>query len=152
MLDEIKKKDSISDHVKMGFFDYSDLSKMLDNVKVDKQYSNHGTQIALQLAPILNKASLEHGVRIKDIFERVFRNFQTVAQKGKLEDQMQELILTDMDTIVTYQLKMKECWSSFRSPMEIKSILGLVDDYRFTNHILENQKYDNPAINYSFYE
>ena len=35
MLDEIKKKDCIRDHVKMGFFDYSDLTKMLEKVKLD---------------------------------------------------------------------------------------------------------------------
>ena len=57
-----------------------------------------------------------------------------------------------MDIIVSYQLKMKECWNSFRSPMEIKSILGLVEEYKYTNNILDNQKYDNPAINFSFYE
>ena len=34
MLDEVRKKDCISDHVKMGFFDYSDLSKMLESIKV----------------------------------------------------------------------------------------------------------------------
>lgn len=80
------------------------------------------------MTPILNKASLEEqGVQIKDIFERVFKNFKQVAQKGKLDDQMQDLILNDMKTIVSYQLKMKECWNSFRSPMEIKSILGLME-------------------------
>lgn len=36
--------------------------------------------------------------------------------------------------------------------MEIKSIIGLVDEYSHTNIILENQKYDNPSINYAFYE
>ena len=36
--------------------------------------------------------------------------------------------------------------------MEIKSILGLVEEYKYTNNILDNQKYDNPAINFSFYE
>jgi len=36
MLDEIRKKDCISDHVKMGFFDYSDLSRMLESIKVDQ--------------------------------------------------------------------------------------------------------------------
>lgn len=65
---------------------------------------------------------------------------------------MQKLIMQDMDTIVSYQLKMKECWNSFRSPMEVKSILGLVPDYAFINDILENHRYDNPSINYAFYE
>ena len=36
MLDEVRKKDCISEHVKMGFFDYSDLSKMLESIKVDQ--------------------------------------------------------------------------------------------------------------------
>lgn len=57
-----------------------------------------------------------------------------------------------MNTILSYQLKMKECWNSFRSPMEIKSILGLIDEFKHTNSILENEKYDNPSINYAFYE
>lgn len=65
---------------------------------------------------------------------------------------MQQIILKDMQTIVSYQLKMNECWNSFRSPMEVKSILGLVDEFKYTNVILENQKYDNPSINYAFYE
>ena len=36
MLDEVRQKDCISEHVKMGFFDYSDLSKMLESIKVDQ--------------------------------------------------------------------------------------------------------------------
>lgn len=136
----------------MGFFDYSDLAKMFETIKFDSQHKDRGTQIALQLTPILNKASLDEGIQIKDVFERVFTNFKQVAQKGKLEDQMQQIILNDMQTIVSYQLKMNECWNSFRSPMEVKSILGLVDEFKYTNVILENQKYDNPSINYAFYE
>ena len=47
MLDEIKKKDCISEHVKMGFFDYSDLAKMFETIKFDSQHKDKGTQIAL---------------------------------------------------------------------------------------------------------
>jgi hypothetical protein len=36
MLDKVRQKDCISEHVKMGFFDYSDLSKMLESIKVDQ--------------------------------------------------------------------------------------------------------------------
>jgi hypothetical protein len=60
----------------MGFFDYSDLSKLLGSIKVEQKYNDHGTQIALQLTPILNKASLDEGIQIKDVFERVFTNFK----------------------------------------------------------------------------
>ena len=97
MLDAIREKDCISDHVKMGFFDYSDLSKMLENIKVDQKFNNHGTQIAIQLAPILNKANTEEAIPIKDVFERVFSSFKVVAQKGKLEDEMRDNILKDLD-------------------------------------------------------
>ena len=104
------------------------------------------------MSPIMNKASLGEGVQIRDIFNSVFLKFNEAAQKGKLDDQMQTLIKKDMEAIVSYQLKMKECWNSFRSPMEVKSILGLVPDYKHIDTILENQSYDNPAINFAFYD
>ena len=56
-----------------------------------------------------------------------------------------------METMNEYQLKMNECWNSLRSPMEVKSIMGLVKDYEFINKILDNQTYNNPSLNYSLY-
>lgn len=53
--------------------------------------------------------------------------------------------------MVDYQLKMRECWNSLKSPMEVKSIMGLIPEYRYINVILDNETYDNPALNYSFF-
>ena len=35
--------------------------------------------------------------------------------------------------------------------MEIKSILGLLDQYHHINVILDNEKYDNPSLNIALY-
>jgi hypothetical protein len=51
-----------------------------------------------------------------------------------------------------YQLKMNECWNSLRSPVEVKSIMGLVEEYKYINVILDNEKFDNPSMNFALYD
>lgn len=36
--------------------------------------------------------------------------------------------------------------------MEIKSILGLVDEFKYIAKILDNDNYDNPALNQGLYK
>lgn len=50
-----------------------------------------------------------------------------------------------------YAINVSECWQSLGSVMEVKSLLGLVDDYQYITKILESELFDNPSINYGFH-
>lgn len=104
------------------------------------------------LTPIMNKASIGDGVLIQDVFKKIFETFQQISSEKKLNPDLEQAIIDDMAIMHEYQLKMNECWNSLRSPMEVKSILGLIPEYSYINRILDNQKYDNPSLNYSLYE
>ena len=98
------------------------------------------------LGPIFN--SLNHHEPIEDVVKRVFANLEAAQQNNKLTDELRLAITLDMQAMVDYQMKMVECWNSLRSPMEVKSIMGLIPEYNYVNVILDN--YDNPSINYAF--
>jgi len=49
-------------------------------------------------------------------------------------------------------MKMQECWNSLRSPIDVKSIMGLVPEYSHIVQILDNETYDNPSLNYALYQ
>lgn len=104
------------------------------------------------LTPIMNKASIGDGVLIQDVFKKIFETFQQISSEKKLNPDLEQAIIDNMAIMHEYQLKMNECWNSLRSPMEVKSILGLIPEYSYINRILDNQKYDNPSLNYSLYE
>ena len=36
--------------------------------------------------------------------------------------------------------------------MDVKSILGQLDEFKYIAKIMENDKYDNPALNLGFYK
>jgi len=47
---------------------------------------------------------------------------------------------------------MQECWNSLRSPIDVKSIMGLIPEYSYIQQILDNEKYNNPSLNYALYK
>ena len=57
-----------------------------------------------------------------------------------------------MDELNWHAIYMQECWGSLGSPMEIKSILGLMEKYSSINAILENETYDNPSLNVGLFK
>lgn len=52
----------------------------------------------------------------------------------------------------TQAMEMKECWASLASVMEVKSILGQLDEFKYILKILDNDTYDNPALNQGLYK
>jgi len=47
---------------------------------------------------------------------------------------------------------MQECWNSLRSPIDVKSIMGLIPEYSYILQILDHEKYNNPSLNYALYK
>ena len=41
---------------------------------------------------------------------------------------------------------------SLASVMEVKSILGLIEEFQYITRILDNDSYDNPALNQGLYK
>jgi hypothetical protein len=54
--------------------------------------------------------------------------------------------------LVEYQHKMKNQWASLENPRRFKSILGLLPEYNSVNTILNNKRYNNPALNEGLYQ
>lgn len=150
MISAVHAQGCIKNHVKMGFFDPSVLQKLLERVEIKAQFEgNRAAEIVSLLSPVLNKVAATEPV--SEIFQRVFDNFQSAAKAGKLNDEAQQSILRDLAAIHDYQMKMKECWDSLRSPVEVKSIMGLIPEYEHINVILDNDQYDNPSLNHALY-
>ena len=94
---------------------------------------------------------LSNDEKIGEVVQRVFKNLDSAQKQGKLTEEVKQSIQKDIDAMTSYQIKMGECWNSLRSPLEVKSIFGLIPEYKYVNHMLDNGQYDNPALNYSFY-
>lgn len=58
-MDEIiNKKRNVRDHVKMGFFDSTDLEKLLDTLDFNAEFKNNkAAQITCMLGPIFDQLS-----------------------------------------------------------------------------------------------
>ena len=67
----------------------------------------------------------------------------TINDLKNIEEGLQELNL--------YTLNIKECWESLESVMSVKSILGLLDEFKFITKILDSELFDNPALNCGLY-
>jgi hypothetical protein len=48
-------------------------------------------------------------------------------------------------------INIKDCWQSLGNVMEVKSILGLLDEYKYITSILDSELYDNPSMNCGLY-
>lgn len=49
-------------------------------------------------------------------------------------------------------MDIKECWQSLANVMDIKSILGLLDEFKYVSKILDHDSYDNPSLNHGLYK
>ena len=49
-------------------------------------------------------------------------------------------------------MDLKECWQSLANVMDIKSILGLLDEFKYVSKILDHDSYDNPSLNHGLYK
>lgn len=87
------------------------------------------------LGPIFNK--LNHEGSIQDVVQRVYTNLEKANQKQELTDDLRSAIESDMQSMMVYQMKMMECWNSLRSPMEVKSIMGLIPQFSYINVLLD---------------
>jgi effector-binding domain-containing protein len=65
----------------MGFFDQTDLTKVLEEIKVSEEFTeNKGAEIVQLLSPVFNKSSIQDGIFIEDIFQRIFKSFVNASQ------------------------------------------------------------------------
>lgn len=61
-------------------------------------------------------------------------------------------VVENLQEIQIQAYDIKECWESLSGVMDIKSILGQLDEFKYISKIMENDKYDNPALNLGFYK
>lgn len=62
-----------------------------------------------------------------------------------------KIIDEGLKEINIYTIKIKECWEALQSVMEVKSILGLLDEFKYITKILDSEMFDNPALNCGLY-
>lgn len=62
-----------------------------------------------------------------------------------------QFIIEGLKQLNLNAIYIKECWESLGSPMEIKSILGLLDEFKYISLILDSELYDNPSMNCGLY-
>lgn len=61
-------------------------------------------------------------------------------------------IIKGLEKLIEYQHQMKNQWASLQNPKRFKSILGLLPEYKHVNYILNNKRYNNPALNNGLYQ
>ena len=72
-------------------------------------------------------------------------------QPGKIDWTQMQFIIEGLKDLNLNAIYIKECWESLGSPMEIKSILGLLDEFKYISMILDSELYDNPSMNCGLY-
>lgn len=72
-------------------------------------------------------------------------------QPGKIDWNQMQFIIEGLKQLNLNAIYVKECWESLGSPMEIKSILGLLDEFKYISMILDSELYDNPSMNCGLY-
>jgi len=66
--------------------------------------------------------------------------------------QMTNQVLNNLKALIFHQRQIKEMWDSLASPIEVVSILGLIPDYKYIEHILRSERHYNPALISSLYQ
>jgi len=73
-------------------------------------------------------------------------------QGTAFDQQIKRNIINNLRTLNLYQSHMKDGWRLLASPMEYKSILGLMPKYRHINRLLYNNRFHNPALGSGLYQ
>ena len=100
----------------------------------------------------LNSLFMSRVPQLDTNLELIFAQIsQAYKSKALAETQMNE-ITTGLEKLIEYQHQMKNQWASLQNPKRFKSILGLLPEYRHVNIILNNKRYNNPALNNGLYQ
>lgn len=62
------------------------------------------------------------------------------------------MILRNLRQLVHYQKLLKEEWDSLAFPSKIKSILGLMPEYKSMEKMLADSRHENPSLTAALYE
>lgn len=65
---------------------------------------------------------------------------------------MADTVLMQMKLLLIYQLKVCEMWDSIDNPNKFKSIIGLFKEYDAVNHLLNEERHQNPSVIASLYQ
>lgn len=60
--------------------------------------------------------------------------------------------MSNIRTLNLHQSHLSDGWKMLASPMEYKSILGLIPQYKYINRIMYNNRFCNPTLNAGFYQ
>ena len=60
--------------------------------------------------------------------------------------------MASLRTLNLHQSHLSDGWRLLASPMEYKSILGMIPKYKYINRILYNNRFCNPTLNAGFYQ
>lgn len=70
---------------------------------------------------------------------------------GNFGSQQLQIISEGLIELNNHALKIKECWEALGNVMEIKSILGLLEEFKYITKILDSELFDNPSMNCGLY-
>lgn len=73
-------------------------------------------------------------------------------QAGDLNSEQLGSIIQGLKDQITYQINIKECWQSLGCVQGIKSIYGLLDQFKYVTKIMDSEILDNPAMNLGLYQ
>lgn len=84
--------------------------------------------------------------------ETLLDEIRDAIQLSDFHEEQNQLILRNLKQVVVYQKLLKEEWDSLAFPSKVKSIIGLLPEYKSVERMLADPKLENPSVATALYE
>lgn len=150
MLKKVTEKGCVKQHVREGFINPHEIDNMLQTIiPVGCVDVNQ----VIDWVQVLNKSFIpQSGQTSTKNMQSIMLKIQSTIQEKELTMDHRHSILKSLRTLNLHQSHLSGGWRLLASPIDYKSILGLISKYRYINRILYNDRFTNPTLNACFYQ
>lgn len=153
MIKQINETGDIKPYIKQGFFDPKQIEKMFSTEGNSISYALDPDRQGINLVNLLAKLFEQKITQPERNLEDIISPFEQQGGARKVfNDNDLNDVLENLQQVVIQAYDIKECWDSLKDVMDVKSILGQLDEFKYIAKIMDNDKYDNPALNLGFYK